>query len=604
MTFIQITGWEKGRLYVLALIMLAGLGVLAAAIWFIQLGRGDMYLSSQEQQSVRRVRLPAVRGKIFDRNGICLADNQPDYGICIYLEELRRAGRKRQTAQKAWTLIEQLSWVLEIEPQVTLKQVNNHLYNRKPLPMTVWKHIDHKAMARFAEESMRFPAAEISFDSTRVYPRAATAAHIVGYVGASAAGEDDDQQYHYYLPDMEGKRGLEKEYNRWLAGTAGGRLVRIEVSGFKHDETGIRAPVPGGDLRLGLDLRLQKIAEDAIADTCGAVVVLDPGTGDILAMASAPAFNLNLFNSGISVDEWRKLAEDERKPLFNRAVMGLYAPGSAFKPLVAIAALVQGKAAADSVFACEGTYELGGQVFSCHLGEPHGEVDLVKALEVSCNVYFFRLGLQCGYDALYHMALAAGFGNKTGVDLDNEAAGLMPSKAWKRQVRGETWRDGDTCNISVGQGALLVTPLQMAVFTAAIANGGRLFRPRLVTGQRRYDQNDFEPVPPVLERDLHWAPAHLAILREGMRRVINEPSGTGHPAALPDVVMAGKTGTAEFGRKGSGQQRGWMILFAPFDNPRYAVAMVVDESISGGVSAGPRLKRMMAEIFAIHGAEG
>jgi penicillin-binding protein 2 len=604
MSFIQITDREKARLFVLALIMLAGLSVLAAAIWFIQLGQGDVYLSSQEQQSVRRVRLPAVRGKIFDRHGVCLADNQPDYGICIYLEELRRADRKRPTARKAWDLIQELARVLEIEPQVTLKQINDHLYNRKPLPMTVWKHIDQKNMARFAEKSMHFPAAEIVLDSRRIYPGAAAAAHIVGYVGAGEANEDDEEQYHYYLPDMEGKRGLEKIYNKALAGTAGGRLVRIDVSGFKHDETGIRAPVPGGDLRLSVDLRLQKIAEEAIADTCGAVVVIDPATGDILAMASAPGFNLNVFNLGISVEAWRALADDERKPLFNRAVAGLYAPGSSFKPLVAIAALTQGKGAGDSDIVCEGSYELGGQVMSCYKGEAHGRVDLVKALEVSCNVYFFRLGLQCGYDAIYHMALAAGFGEKTGIDLDNEAAGLLPSKAWKRQAKGETWRDGDTCNISVGQGALLVTPLQMAVFTAAIANGGRLFRPRLVIGQRRHDQNDFEPVPTVIERDLHWAPAALAIVKEGMRRVINEPSGTGHLAALPNVVMAGKTGTAEFGRKGAGRQRGWMIIFAPFDNPKYAVAMVVDEGISGGVSVGPRLKKMMAEIFAVGGAEG
>lgn len=607
MTIIQITEKEKARLLILALIMFSGLGLLAFAVWFIQLGQGNLYRVSQEQQSVRRVRLPAVRGKIVDRNEICMADNQPDYGICIYLEELWRSDKKRQTARKTRDFIQQLSQALEIEPQITLKQINSHLSSRKPLPMAAWRHIDNKTMARFAEIGMHFPAADLMYDSRRVYPCGAQAAHIIGYVGAAEAGEadeDDEQQYHYYLPDMEGKTGLEKIYNKWLAGNAGGRLVRINVSGFKHDETCIRAPVPGGDLRLGLDLRLQRIAEEAIADTCGAVVVIDPETGDILAMASSPGFNLNLFCSGISVGSWQALINDERKPLFNRAVSGLYPPGSTFKPLVAIASLVQGKAAEDTTFVCNGSFELGGQVFSCHMGEAHGRLDAVKALEVSCNVFFCNLGLQCGYDALYHMALAAGFGQKTGLDLDGESAGLLPSKAWKRQARGETWRDGDTCNVSLGQGALLVTPLQMAVFTAAIANGGRLFRPRLVIGRRPHDQDKFEPIPPVLERDLHWSKAHLSAVKEGMRRVICESSGTGHLAGLPDVVMAGKTGTAEFGRKGSGQQHGWMILFAPYDNPKYAVAMVVDESISGGATVGPRLRKMMADIFAVSGAEG
>ncbi|MDO9542302.1 MAG: penicillin-binding protein 2, partial [Kiritimatiellia bacterium] len=588
MTLIQITDREKTRLFILALLMFAGLGLLAFAIWFIQLGQGHLYLVSQDQQSVRRVRLPTVRGKIVDRNGICLADNQPDYGICIYLEELRRSDKKRRIAQKALDLVQQLAPALEIEPQTTLKQINAHLYNRKPLPMPVWRHINHKTMARFAEISMRFPAADVEVYPKRIYPYGASASHLIGYVGTSKAGEDDEPHYHYYLPDMEGKRGLEKVYNKWLAGSAGGRLVRIDVAGFKHDETCIREPVPGSDLRLSIDLRLQRIAEQAIADVCGAVVLIDPNTGDILAMASAPNFNLNLFYPYLSVDSWQALAGDERKPLFNRAVSGSYAPGSTFKPLIAIAALTQGKAAEDTILICDGYFELGGQTFSCHMGKPHGSLDIIKALEVSCNVFFYKLGLQCGYDALYHMAAAAGFGQKTGLDLDGESAGFLPSKTWKRQAKGEIWYDGDTCNISVGQGALLVTPLQMAVFTAAIANGGRLYRPRLVIGQKRHDQNEFEPRPPVLERDLHWSAAHLSAVKEGMRRVICEPDGTGRLACLPQVVMAGKTGTAEFGRKGSGQQHGWMILFAPFNNPRYAVAMIIDEAVgSGGASVGP-----------------
>lgn len=600
MSLIQITDKEKARLLFLALIMFACLGLLAFAIWFIQLGQGNLYRASQDQQSIRRVRLPTVRGKIVDRNGVCLADNEPEYGICIYLEDVRRTNKKRPTVQKTWELIQQISRAIDIEPQITVKQINNHLYSRKPLPMTVWRHIDHKTMARFAESGMHFPAADIILDSKRVYPCGAAAAHIIGYVGTVEQGEeDDDQQYHYYLPDKEGKRGIEKIYNKCLAGTAGGLLVRIDVLGFKYDETSIREPVPGSDLRLSIDLRLQKIVEQALADTCGAVVVLDPNSGDILAMASAPSFDLNLFCSGISVSAWKTLIDDERKPLFNRAVTGLYAPGSTFKPLIAIAALMQEKANADTTFTCNGYYELGGQTFSCHAGEAHGSLDISKALEVSCNVFFFKLGLQCGYDGIYHMAMAAGFGQKTGIDLDGEAAGFLPSKAWKRQTKGEIWLDGDTCNISVGQGALLVTPLQMSVFAAAIANGGRLYRPRLVIGQKRHDQNGFEPVPPVLERDLHWSAAQLALIKEGMRRVICEPSGTGHDACLSQVIMAGKTGTAEFGRKGAGRQHGWMILFAPFENPKYAVALVMDEAVSGGISVAPRLRQMMSEIFAL-----
>ena len=604
MTLIQITEKEKSRLIILVLIMFACLALLAFAVWFIQIGKGKFYRVSQEQQSARRVRLPAVRGKIVDRNGICMADNQPDYGICVYLEELRRYGKKRSTSLKTWDLVQQLSQTLEIEPQTTLKKINSHLYRRKPLPMTVWRHIDTKTLARFAEVGMHFPSADLMYNSKRVYPRGMQAAHIVGYVGLAEVDEENEERYHYYLPDMEGKTGIEKKYNKWLAGTAGGRLVRINVLGFKHDESCFREPVPGGDLRLGLDLRLQRIAEKAIADNCGAVVVMDPNNGDILAMASSPGFNLNLFSSGISVESWQALVADKRKPLFNRAISGLYPPGSTFKPLIAIAALTQGKASADTIFVCNGSFELGDRVISCHRGKAHGQVDIEKALEISCNVFFCNIALQCGYDVIYHMALAAGFGRKTGLDLNGESAGLLPSKAWKRQARGESWRDGDTCNVALGQGALQVTPIQMAVFAAAIANGGRLFRPRLVTGLKPHDRTEFEPIPPVIENNLHWSASHLSVVREGMRRVICESSGTGHLAGLPGVVMAGKTGTAEFGRKGSGRQHGWMILFAPYDNPKYAVAMVIDEGISGGTTVGPRLRLMMADIFAEAGAEG
>jgi len=604
MTLIQITDREKTRLIVLALIVLSGLGLLGLAIWFIQLGQGHFYRASQEQQSVRRVRLPAIRGKIFDRNGVCMADNHPDYGIAIYLEELRRSDKRKQTSQKAWALIRQLALVLDLEPQTSLKQINAHLYSRKALPLLAWRHIGPGTMARFAENQMEFPAADITFDARRVYPQGAAASHLIGYVDSVKTAEDETEQYHYYLPDLEGKRGVEKIYNKQLAGTAGGRLVRIDASGYKHDEESLLSPVPGTDLRLSIDLRIQKAAENAVADTSGAVVLLDVLSGDVIAMASSPAYDPNVLSSAMSTATWQAIISDERKPLFNRAVSGLYPPGSTFKPLVALAALIQGKAGADTFFFCDGCYELGGRTFSCYHGEAHGRVDLVSALELSCNVFFFQLGLQCGYDAIYHSAMAAGFGEKTGIDLDGEASGFLPSKAWKRQARGAPWCDGDTCNVSVGQGDLLVTPLQMAVFTATIANGGRLFRPRLATGLRPYGQKDFEPIPPVLERDLHWPAAQLALVREGMRRVIGEPSGTGHLAALPDVVMAGKTGTAEFGRKGSRQNHSWMIIFAPYENPKYAVAMVVDEGVSGGISVAPRLRRLMEEVFSAEGAEG
>jgi len=295
--------------------------------------------------------------------------------------------------------------------------------------------------------------------------------------------------------------------------------------------------------------------------------------------------------------------EDSRKPLLNRAVSGRYAPGSIFKPLVALAALESGSANAQTSFDCQGYYEIGRRRFSCYHGEIHGRLDIRRALELSCNVFFYQLGLQCGVDSIYHLALALGLGQKTGIDLDNETAGLLPGRAWKRIVRGEAWRAGDTCNLAIGQGALLVTPLQMAMVTATIANGGVVYQPRLVLSTRSRNSTEFQVVPPVRIRKMRWSPDHLALVKEGMRAVIQSPSGTGHLACLPDVSMAGKTGTAEYGRKGQGHCHGWMVLFAPYDQPRYAVAMVMDEAITGGASIGPRLRQLMQAILNRAGEE-
>lgn len=606
---------EQSRLFLLKIFILAALGALILALWHIQVGHGERYETNLEEQSLRRVRIPGVRGKIFDRRDACLADNKPNFGIALFLEELRPKGKRRNTARDTWKAVQQIADVIGLPPQIDQKQIADHLYNRKALPLTAWRRVDERVLARLAEASLRLPGVDIVVDADRIYPQGPTMAHLLGQVGFMEVQTDRESQeedgqeeeadetnraYHYYLPDMVGKTGLEKRFNEQLAGRAGGRLVQVDVTGFKHDEEALRAPVPGKDLKLTIDLRIQRAAEQALGDTIGAVVVIDPRNGDVLAMVSAPDFDPNIFCPSISHDNWNRLLKDPRKPLFNRALNGVYAPGSIFKPLVALAALEQGVDPNLSL-ECPGYFELGNQRFACYMDEAHGRLDLRRAIRVSCNVYFYQLGLKTGFDGLYYMAQAAGIGQKTGIDLDGESAGLLPGKAWKRQVVGEGWRDGDTCNFSVGQGALQVTPLQMAMLAAAIANNGCLYQPRLLLAERESNTTAFKEFSPVITRHLNWPADHLALVKNGMRDVIQDPEGTGRLAQLEGIVMAGKTGTAEYGRKGAGQKHGWMILFAPFDQPRYAVAMVMDDAISGGISVGPRIRQLMKEIFAMEG---
>lgn len=600
MSSIYLSEQEVWRIRLVMGVMAAALVLLVLALADMQILRGHRYQTSLEEQSVRRIRIPATRGQLVDRHGICLADNRPDYGIAVYLEELRPARRQRLTAPMAWQAVQQVAAAIQCPPQVTPAQIEAHLYHRKALPLLAWRHVDQRVLARLAEAGTQLPAVDIVVDSVRLYPLGPVAAHVLGYVGSAEPEEDEGPGYDYSLPDLVGKSGLERRFEQQLQGQSGGRLLRVDVSGFMHDEIGFREPVPGDDLMLTLDVDIQRVAEQVLADTVGAVVVLDPRNGEVLAMASSPGYDPNILSPAISVADWSRLALDSRKPLLNRAVNGLYAPGSIFKPLVALAALEQGRADARTVIECPGYFEIGGQKFSCFMGEVHGRLTVQEALEVSCNVFFYQFGVQCGLDPIYQLALAMGLGQPTGIEMDAEAAGLLPGKIWKRRVRGEAWRDGDTCNLAVGQGALMVTPLQMAVMTATIANGGYLYRPQLIRGMRTPGATEFQRLPPALVRRFHWAPAHLALVKAGLRDVVQSPRGTGHLACLPDVVMAGKTGTAEYGPKGSGFKHGWMILFAPFDQPRYAVAMVLDEAVTGGSSVGPRVGRLMGEVLALN----
>lgn len=595
-----LTTSELKRLRILQAVVFAALFILVLALWRIQVGHGERYESNREQQSLRRVRIPAVRGKIFDRRGVSLANNLPNYAIALYLEEFRAIRKQQNTVLAIRKALQQIAVVIGAPAQIDPTRIANHLYSRKALPLVAWQQVDEPTLARLTEAGARLPGVDIVVEAERVYPAGALLAHVLGYVGAAEIQDEEGEIYDYYLPDLAGKAGLEKKYDELLAGRAGGQLLQVDVAGFKHNETALRESVPGGDLKLTIDLRIQRSVEQVLSDTAGAAVVVDPRNGDVLALASAPAYDPNWFSPKITAENWGRLLADPRKPLLNRALTGQYAPGSVFKPLVALAALEEGVDRNLSL-TCPGYFELGAKSFSCYHGTAHGAVDFHRAIVVSCNVFFYQAALKCGFDGLYSLALSAGIGQKTLINLPGESAGFLPSKVWQRQTLGEPWRDGDTCNLAIGQGALQVTPLQMAMLTAAIANGGTLYSPRLVLAKRAENEPEFQEIPPVIAGRMDCSAQNLAMVKNGMRDAVQSEEGTGRLARLPGVIMAGKTGTAEYGRKDTKQNHGWMILFAPFEQPRYAVAIVMDDAISGGISVGPRLRQLMKEIFALEG---
>jgi penicillin-binding protein 2 len=579
---------EQVRVRVLLALVLAALGFMLASLWRVQVHGKEEYRESLERQSIRRVRLPAARGRIMDRNGACLARNRANFRIVLYVEELRKPGRIENTVREADRVLTQAAAAVGLERTITVDDIRSHLQRRSLLPLVVWRDVDDAGLARFAERANGLPGLDVDVEPVRFYPRGKTAGHVLGYIGRAEVVEEDEEgnRYHYVLPDLEGKVGIEARWNETLAGTSGGSLVRVGASGFKYAEESRREPQPGLNVRLTLDARLQGLAENLLEGREGAVVLMDVTHGDVLVMASSPGYDPNAFSPFISTEAWSALVEDKSLPLMNRAVSGVYAPGSTFKPIVALAALTAVPDLVERRYTCDGAFALGSASFGCWQRAGHGTLGLLKAIEQSCNVYFCQIGLLCEHEAIARMAGRFGLGRVTGLSLDGERPGLVPDDAWKRRRIGEGWRAGDTCNFSIGQGFVGVTPLQMAACTAALGNGGFVPRPRLV----------LDPPEPERRTPTGVPAEALALVREGMRRVIEDDEGSGRRARVEGIPMGGKTGTAQYGSRAE-RKYTWMAAFAPFDHPRYAAAIVVEEGESGGLTCAPMMHDLMEGIL-------
>ncbi len=590
---------ELVRARLLLVGMLLAFGGLAASLYYVQVAQRDKYQGDLEQQSVRRIRVPGMRGQIVDRLGNRLAENRPSYGIAVYLEELRLSNYRGTTVDHVMSLVGEISEALEKPPEIDSEDVQKHMVARRPLPLLLWRDLTERDLARFSERAALLPGVAIQTDVVRVYPEGSTAAHVIGYVGRTNMVHNAEMPYHYYAMEMIGRSGVEKEMDEVMRGREGGRLVRVDVAGYRFEDLARRESARGKDVELALDLNAQRIAEEAMADTRGAAVVIDPRNGDVLAMASSPSFDINRVVPFITHENWAAITNNPGHPLINRAATGTYAPGSIFKPIVAMAGLENGLITANETYTCPGYYLLGRRRFNCWLHRGHGDMDLRDAIQNSCNVYFFNIGRKMGHEYMVHMAAAVGLGTRTGIQLDVESPGLLPDEAWKRRTKNDAWRAGDTLNLSIGQGALLVTPLQMALAMGAFANGGLLYKPRLVRGTRECDEEEFTEVPPEIANRLNWSDRSLRLVRGAMFDTVMTPRGTGRKARVPGIEIAGKTGTAQWGPPALNKKRGWMIAFAPFHNPRYAVAVVVDEAQGGGIDAGPRVQRILAGLFGV-----
>lgn len=573
---------------VVSSVFVLGMLFLIVRLKSLQVDTSADYNYANVRQSERRVQTEGLRGRILDRNGNVLAGNRTSLSIVCDVARFRRRNWTR-TVDEIVEAIENVAKVTRLPLSVTRRKIERHVRQELARPLECWKDVPRVALARFFEHSNELPGFSCKERSERFYPYGSMACHIIGYVsharGDVVAG---DEKFNFFEPEMDGRAGVESYYNEFLRGVPGERRIRVDALGYAISEWTIAESAPGPDLKLTLDMKLQRSAEEVMAGLKGAFVALDPRNGDILASVSVPEYDLNSFIPFIGEDEYAKLRNDPDRPFLDRAMSGLYAPGSTFKPIVALAALESGFSS-KTQYNCMGVYEAGGMRLRCASRWGHGDLAMEEAIMRSCNPYFCSLGAKIGTNEICRASRAFGLGSKTGVDFLADSAGVVPDADWKMSRYGERWFFGDLVQMSIGQGMLLATPLQMARVAGAIGTG------MLVTPRLKIDI-------PVEKTKLPYSKEHLEIVREGMRMVVSGDGisrGTGFRAGKDvPVSVSGKTGTAEIGRGATRRKNAWFIAYAPSENPEIAVAVVIENAEGGGVDAAPRVATVMKEFFA------
>jgi penicillin-binding protein 2 len=445
------------------------------------------------------------------------------------------------------------------------------------------------------------PGAIIEPEHRRHYPYAGLASHQLGYIGKVSQAQRKQEQTDIGL--LTGQGGLEKVYDKYLRGTAGRRMIQVNAAGRKVKDLGIEEPRPGMDIYLTIDLDVQKAAEEALGDRSGAVVAMDPNTGEILALASHPNYDPNLFPRGIAPKDWVRLTNDPTHPLYNRAIQSVYPPGSTFKIIVSLAGLESGVIKPNDRVTCRGSIRSGKHSFRCWKREGHGTISFHQGLVESCDVYFYTMGERIGWDRIAQYAKNLGFGSLTGILLPDEKQGLIPTTEWKQKKTKEPWYPGDTYINSIGQGFVLVSPIQACQMMGAIANGGYFYRPTLLKQTRNRETGAVKIFSPERKGRIVLDAKALEEVRKALAGVVSEPGGTGHAVQNPFATVAGKTGTAQvIAQKIPGKKLGektqdhaWFVAYAPVENPKIAVAVLVEHGGHGGSAAAPVARRVIEE---------
>jgi penicillin-binding protein 2 len=577
------------RLFILRVGLLLVVALLGLRLWHLQIREGPYYRDLSENNRTRLVLLEPARGLIYDRHGVLLANNVPSFSLYVTLEDVR----DREA------LIQQLSDLLGFDPILVRKKMTAK--GSKLLPRKIKDRMTLRDAMLVESNRLDMPGVMIQVESQRNYPGGVTAAHLLGYVGEISADQLEKPEFiDLHQGSIVGQYGVEKSYDRHMRGMAGQKNVEVDALGHEKKAVVVERPQAGNDLYLTIDVRLQKVAEDLLGGEYGAIVALDPNSGDILAMASRPGFDPNVLSRELTAKQWVEIVQDEGRPLNNRASQGQYPPGSTFKIPMAVAALETKTMSPSSTVFCNGGYQFGKRLYHDWKASGHGYVDLHNALVHSCDVYFYTIGQRMGIDVIAEFGKDFGLGKATGVELPSERSGIMPSTAWKQKAKNEQWLPGETISAAIGQGYVTVTPLQMASLVGTVANNGVSYRPRLVQAVMDRTSGNLQELPAVPRGKINAKPETFRVIKDALADVVTR--GTATRAKSSMVTIAGKTGTAQVAALRTGPEENipkkfrdhaWFVAFAPVESPKIAVAVLAEHMGHGGAAAAPLAKEVI-----------
>ncbi|KHK02018.1 penicillin-binding protein 2 [Desulfovibrio sp. TomC] len=563
-------------------------------LWYLQVHKGGKFADLARDNQLRQVLIGSARGRIVDKNGVPLAVSEPSFALGLVREDCEDVDA---------TLAKVSEWT-GVDKHVLAETLKRGKKRVKPFePLILITDLPFEALARVEANSILYPGLEIVIRQKRSYPTGALMSHVLGYV--AEANEDElEKNPQLSLGDSVGKQGLELTHEDELRGAKGRKQVEVDAFGRQHNEFILEPPQAGKDLKLSIDTNLQRECSKLLEGQAGAIVVMEPETGKLLAMVSEPSFDNNMFVLGVPAEKWRELRDNPRHPIQNRVTQGVYPPGSVFKLLMAAAGLSEGLIKPGDIVACPGVYKVGNRDFHDWKKGGHGALDLRGALVHSCDIYFYKLGDRMGIDRLHDYATASGFGVRTGIELPHEKAGLIPSKEWKRKRFGAAWSKGETVIASIGQGYVLASPLQIARYLSALVGGGKLMKPELV-----------ETEPPQVDAELPVKDSDRQIILDAMVTTVEQ--GTGKSLLRSDVVTGAKTGTAQVvklinadvRRKANQmpyEQRdhAWVASWGRKDGKTYVVVCLVEHGGHGGEVSGPIVRKVYEQLFGPAPARG